>query len=295
MTTGDNALEVFVGGESVGFIAERDTTAEDLAAQVETAISVTIGTNVVLDQEITLEAARAPSPSDVLHRPDIIPIIRDNVTFRAEGFVIQVDGAELGLLRNREAAEGVLSGIIQRNMPDGVEIVGQPAFAEDVTIQSRFMSEDAFESAEVVIARLNQERPVSHTYTVQSGDNMSMIASNFGMSLEEIFEANPAINPANPALSIGQIVNVVQMTPTLSVSTVEVSVTNEEVPYGTDTISNPTHQNTFRAVRQQGHTGVMEVTRHITRINGVIVGSEIISENILQEPVNELVEVGTRN
>ena len=292
--TADNALEVFVDGEPLGFIAERDTTAEDLTAQVETAIGVTIGTNVVLDQVITIEPARAPT-SDVISRPEIIPLIRDSVTFSAEGFAIYVDGVALGALRSRDAAESVLNSLVRRDVPEGAELVGEPSFAEDVTIQSRFMSEDDFESPEVMLVRLSQEQPVSQTYTVQSGDSMYTIASRFGMTLEAIFAANPGINPVNPALRVGQSVNVVRMTPILSVRTVEVSVTNEEEPYGTETITNPTRQNTFRSVLQPGHTGVREVTRHITRVNGVITDTEIISEHVIQEPVNEIVEVGTRN
>ena len=294
MLIANNAMEVFVDGEHVGFIAERDTDAADLAAQVETAIGITIGANVMLDQTITLEPTRAPS-SGIIPRPDIIPIIRDVVTFKAEGFVIKVDGEEMGALRSHEAAESALNGIALRHVPDGAELVREPIFVEDVIIQSGFMSEDSFESPEVITARLSRERPVSREHIVQPGDSMYIIATRVGMTLEAIFAANPDINPSDPALSVGQSVNVVQMTPTISVRTVEVSVTNEDEPYGTEIISSPARPSTHRIVVQQGHNGVKEVTRHITRVNGVITNTEIISERIIQEPVNEQVEVGTRN
>ncbi|MCL2618038.1 MAG: G5 domain-containing protein [Defluviitaleaceae bacterium] len=287
-----NSLEVFIDGEPAGFIAERDTTPEDITAQLETAISVTAGTNVRLNETITLEAARAPSDAQVLARHEIMPILRLAVTFAAEGFVIYIDGEARGILRNSEAAESVLDGIVQHSIPDGTQLIGQPDFTEDVSIRTRFMDEDNFESVEAVIARLSQQRPVSQGYVVQSGDSMSIIAQRVGMSLEDILAANPGVDPGS--LSIGQTLDVVRMVPTLSVRTVELSVTNEDEPYQTEVISNPMQVSTYRSVIQPGRAGVREVTRHVTRVNGVITNTEVIGEQVLQEPLNETVVVGTR-
>jgi len=292
--TAHNAMEVFLDGESAGFIAELDTTAEDITTQLENAISVTVGSIVRIDQEITLEPARASAPDEVRARHEIIPYLRGIVTYTAEGFVIYVGGVAHGTLRNREAAESVLSGLVQRRLADNAQLIGQPDFAEDVSIQSRFVDESLFDSTEATIARLAQEHPVSGTYTVQPGDSMSIIASRVGMTLEALFNANPDVSPANPGLSIGQTINVVYMTPLLSVRTVELSVITEDEPYGSEIISNPMQPATYRSVVQPGRVGVREVTSHVTRVNGLVTDTEVISERVLQEPLNETVVVGTR-
>ena len=290
----DNSLEVFVDGQSVGFISERDTTAEELVTQVATAISVTVGTNVQIDQTITVEPTRAPSSDDIVARPDIMPEILRQVTYLAEGFVIRVNGNTIGALRTQEAADGLLDNIIRQNVPPGAELVQPASFAEDVVIERLFMNDEDFESQEVLASRLNQERQGTQTYTVQSGDALSMIATQFGMTLEEILAANPSIPPANPGISPGQSINVMYTAPMLSVQTVELSVTIEDAPYDTQTIENVTRLSTFRNVIQPGRVGQREVTAHITRLNGNITNVEVINENILEPPSNEIVEVGTR-
>ncbi|MCL2674944.1 MAG: G5 domain-containing protein [Defluviitaleaceae bacterium] len=291
--TADNSLEVFVGGESIGFIAERDTTASELTSQVTAIFAMTSGTDVRLDQTITAEPARAPA-ADIMPRIEMITLIQDNVTFQAEGFVISVNGEDMGALRTREAADSVLSSVIERFVPDGAQLLSPAGFVEEVTISSRFMSLEDLQTVEVVAARLSREQETSMHYTVQPGENMSVIASRFGMTLDALFAANPDVPPANPGLTPGQVLNVVYSAPLVSVRSVEVHTATEEEPYGSDNIYNPTRQSTFRQVVQQGQVGIREVTTHITRVNNIITDTEVVSENVTQSPINEIVERGTR-
>ena len=291
--TADNSLEVFVGGESIGFITERDTTASELTSQVTAIFAMTSGTIVRLDQEITVEPARAPA-DDIMPRIEMIALIQDNVTFQSEGFVISVDGVELGALRTREAADSVLSSVVERFVPDGAQLLAPAEFVEDVTINSRFMNLDDLQSVEVVSARLSREQQTTAQHTVQSGESMSVIAVRFGMTLDALFAANPDIPPANPGLTPGQVLNVTYSAPLVSVRSVEVQTATQEEPYGSDNIYNPTRQSTFRQVVQQGQVGIREVTTHITWVNNIITDTEVVSENVIQQPVNEIVELGTR-
>ena len=289
----DNSLEVFVDGESVGFISERDTTAAELTSQVSAIFEMTSGTNIRLDQTITVAPGRAPS-ADILSRLDMISVIQDNVTFLAEGFAIYVDGDEIGVLRTRESAENVLNSLVEQFIPDGAQLASPAVFVEEVTTSSRFMDPDDFASPEVMVARLSRERQTSQQHTIQPGENMSVIAARYSMTLDAIFNANPTIPPANPNVVPGQVVNVVASTPLVSVRSVEVSVATEEEPYGSDNIYNPMQASTFRQVVQPGRPGIRSITTHITRINGNIIGTEIVDETITQPPVNEIVEVGAR-
>ena len=291
--TADNSLEVFIDGEPIGFIAERDTTASELASQVTAVFALTSGTDIRLNQAITVEPARAPSDY-IMPRIEMIALIQDAVTFQAQGFVITVDGVDMGALRSREAADNVLDSVIERFLPDGAQLLSPAAFIEDVTVTSSFMNPDDFQTVEVVAARLSREQQTNAQHTVQSGESMSLIAARFSMTLDELFAANPDISPANPAISPGQVVNVVYSAPILSVRSVEVRSETEEVPYGSDNIYDPTRQSTFRQVIQAGQTGVREITTHITRTNDIITSTEVVSENVLQEPVNEIVQIGTR-
>ena len=291
----NNALEVFINGEPVGFMAERDILAEDLTAQVLTAISVIEdGAGIHIDQEITVAPGRTQSSEYILARPDIVRILLESVTYRIEGFSISVDGIDMGALRTREAAEGLLQNFTLLHVPPDAELVRAAEFDQDVTIHSRPKYANEFDTAEMVFARMGQTRQGSQRYTVVEGDSVSVIASRFGMTQDEVFDANPDISRDNPSLRIGQVVNITYTAPLISVRTIERSTETVDIPYGIDSIENPARASTFRNTIQQGQAGIKELTSYITRVNGVIIDTEVVSESILQAPVDEVIEVGTR-
>jgi LysM repeat protein len=49
-------------------------------------------------------------------------------------------------------------------------------------------------------------KPAGATYTIQSGDTLESIASEYGTSVEELVTLNPAIDPTN--LQVGQTIRV---------------------------------------------------------------------------------------
>jgi peptidoglycan DL-endopeptidase CwlO len=49
-------------------------------------------------------------------------------------------------------------------------------------------------------------KPAGATYTIQSGDTLESIASEYGTSVEELVTLNPAVDPTN--LQVGQTIRV---------------------------------------------------------------------------------------
>jgi spore germination protein len=57
----------------------------------------------------------------------------------------------------------------------------------------------------------------SSTYTVKAGDTMYLIATNFGITLDQLIRANPSINNPN-YIQVGKVINIPNTKPTIEVN-----------------------------------------------------------------------------
>lgn len=73
----------------------------------------------------------------------------------------------------------------------------------------------------------------------------------------------------------------------------QIVTTQEEIPFETVTRDDATLRLGTTQVVQAGETGVNEVQRRVLTENGQEVGSEVVGEQVVKEPVNELVAYGT--
>lgn len=73
----------------------------------------------------------------------------------------------------------------------------------------------------------------------------------------------------------------------------QVLTTQEEIPFETVTRNDATLRLGTTQVIQAGESGVKEVQRRVLIENGQEVGSEVIGEQVVKEPVSELVAYGT--
>lgn len=79
----------------------------------------------------------------------------------------------------------------------------------------------------------------------------------------------------------------------LEVTTVANKVTTYYIPYETVTTRTSAKKTGYIAVTKAGINGVNEKVEEITYINGVQVSSEVVSDSVVTDPVNEEVVVGT--
>ncbi len=79
----------------------------------------------------------------------------------------------------------------------------------------------------------------------------------------------------------------------LNVQTEKTSVYQAELMYGTTTNHSEEMYVNEEKILSSGQFGVMKVTAKVTEVNGTVSNAEIMSSEIISEPVNEIVMVGT--
>ena len=132
------------------------------------------------------------------------------------------------------------------------------------------------------------------TYTIQDGDTISDIAFNNKISVEEFLIANPNLQDENSLLSPGQIVTLGILKPQISIVEEDHVVKDEEQNYSTKTEEDPEKYNNYTEIKQEGIKGLNRVTQKVQKVNGETVSLVSLSQEILKEPIEEIVIKGTK-
>lgn len=144
-----------------------------------------------------------------------------------------------------------------------------------------------------LIKKMEQGTLEQEVYTVQQGDVLGTIANSHGLSLSEIKEINPGITE-DSLLQIGDELNVTVLRPMVSVIVEKVSKREESISYKTETKDNSDMWRGETRVSQEGRDGKKIVEFKTVYENGRSVTRETIAEEVIQEPVNKVVQRGTK-
>ncbi len=286
--TRKNAMIVSLGETAMGTIKKENITAEDIQNTVESLLATEMGTQVHLTEAVGLTPVHAKK-AELVTLDSVVAKLKAEAGYQVLAAGIQVNGATVTVVVNKEQAETLLQEIIDEYVPAGVELESA-GFTQDVQVVEQFVDAGDIVSAETARAKLTAGTATDKTYTVATGNTLYGIATSYDMTLEEIQEKNPGVTPET--LRAGQALTVTVMTPYLSVKTVEnqtyVEKQAKSVEYRTDS----SLASGVSKVIQQGKDGQKEVVTQIIRINGFVEEEKEVSATITQEPVTEIIAVG---
>lgn len=129
------------------------------------------------------------------------------------------------------------------------------------------------------------------TYVVQGGDTLWDIAKKCNISPEELEKMNPGISSSS--LQIGATINLYERKPMITVRTTETVVATESIPYTTVYQESSQLYKGQTKVQTAGASGSKQVTSQVIKENGIVVGSNILSETVLSQPQNQVSIKGT--
>ena len=215
-----------------------------------------------------LEAALKPYDPDELFEVNVI----SDTSRELNVFTVEVTPKE-------ELAEG-----------DGLKALN---FSEKVEISEAYVDADRVSKISEAIEAVTKETEKNQTYEVQPGDTLSVIANSRGYYVDEVLALNPGLT-RDATLHLGDEIVISVPEPELSVLTTEQSTYEEDYDAETQYIENDSWYTTQQVVRQEAVPGHHEVTVLTTSKNGTETSREMVSENVITEPVPEIIEKGTQ-
>lgn len=266
-----------------------------------TAVPAELDTKVVeIKEENLMRQQVEPTELETVHAPGLRWLshfvdVNQAMYPQIKGYDLVIDHQVVGHFKTATEAKSVVDSFLKVDEKEG-RVIERVGFIESVAIEeayqapSTFVGFDTFEKATTYLRTGTLENKV---YTVQSGDTLSGIAQAHGMSLDSLIASNQ-LNPNDPYLKIGDVLNVSEAKPLLTVKAVWVVTVDQTIkPEKVYESSNQYYKGETR-LKQAGQTGEVQLTKRQYIENNKVVQEEIITEVVKTEMKPDVYVQGTK-
>lgn len=280
---------VTLDGESVGVVADADVVQRAIQTVEETGSSL-LGYDYQIEGDLEYEFALTLR-SDLTSEEEIQNYFYqqlDSVSGELRKYQVVVDGQVVGAVKDEDDLNELLDGMKEKYSTENTVSV---EFLDTVTVQPVYEVDDLMTIREMEAA-LQANQGGSTTYTVVQGDTFNAIAYANDMSVSDLQALNPGVDINR--LMIGDVLNVKELTPVLSVQTVEEVTYTQSIPCPIEEVEDSSMYIGDTRVVTQGVEGEEQVNATVTYVNGQETGREVNSTTTLREATTTVMAVGTR-
>lgn len=284
-----SSFTVLVDGQNIGVVADQGVVTNAIA-QVERRGSRLLGYDYQVDSDVDYQFALTLK-TDLNDQTDIENYFYqqlDELSAELRKYQVTINGVAVGEVEDKEQLEALLEELKNQYVNENTISV---EFVDDVRIENVYTDENLKtidEMREILTANKTGET----TYTVVKGDTFNAIAYANDMSVSDLKTLNPDADINR--LSIGQVLNVKQLVPLLSVSTVEDVTYTEPIECPVETVDDSSMYVGNSKILVQGEEGEAQINAHVTYLNGYETQREILSNVTLREPTTTTKAVGTK-
>ena len=280
---------VTVDGEYIGRVAEQEMV-EKAIRTVESQGTRMLGTKFQVEGEVDYQFALTLK-SDLSSQGDMEDYFYDQldaVSMELRMYDVRVNGESMGIVKNYEMLNKTLEDIKKKYINDQTI---SAEFVENVRLEPVY-SADVVSTIGELQERLAENTTGETTYTVVSGDTFNAIAHANDMAVSDLKELNPDVNINR--LRIGDVLNVKEYIPKLSVRTVEDQVYYEPIACPVVKVEDSSMYKGDTKVLVQGTEGEALVNATVTYVNGNEKERQVNSSTTLREPTTTTMAVGTK-
>ena len=280
---------VIVDGQEVGVVADQSVV--DQAIQtVEDRGSQLLGYAYQVEGDIDYSFGLTLK-SDLSREQDISNFFYsqlNELSDQLRSYQVSLNGQIIGVVKDETALNDMLDGIKAEFVTENTT---SAEFVENVSVSSVY-AVDNLMSVDQVEEALKANTTGETTYTVVKGDTYNGIAYANDMSLSDLMELNP--DASLNRLMVGDVLNVKEIIPALSVRTTEHVTYTEPIPCPVEEVKDEKMYKGDSKVITQGEEGEARVEADVVYINGYERERNVTSTSTLREPTVTVKAVGTK-
>lgn len=280
---------VKVDGRVLGYV-ENQNEVQMAVQALEAESSEVLGEPFHLGADVSFEVAVTTPDSFIT--PDELPAaIAQNVDSLGTIAVVKIDGETVGACAEETQAAQVLDELREEAAQGDAD--AKTEFVQDVKVETLQAPTELLISQEDLKSKLLETKTEAQVYVVGEDDTMTSIAREHGMLRDDLLALNPDVIPER--MAPGSTVILEAAVPTLSVKVVRTVDYTEDIAFDTIEKGSDSLAKGKENVIQQGATGLAAVTAEIVEIDGEEQERNILSRTVTLAPVDEIVEIGTKN
>ena len=280
---------VTMNGQEVGVVADQGMVAAAIQ-QVEAEGSSLLGYDYQVEGELDYQFTLTLK-SDLSSETEIENYFYgqlSNVSSHLRKCQVSVDGQVIGVVKDEAALKEMLEELKNQYVTENTTSVD---FVEAVAVDYVYVT-DSLMTVEEMEAALKANSTGETTYTVQQGDTFNAIAYANDMSVSDLKALNPDVDINR--LMIGDVLNVKELIPVLSVQTTEHQVYTQAIACPVEEVEDDSMYKGDSKIITQGVEGEEQVEADVTFVNGYERERTVTSTTTLKEPTTTVKAVGTK-
>ena len=280
---------VIVDGQEVAVVADQSVVDQAIHT-VETQGSELLGYKYQVDGSIDYNFTLTLK-TDLNQEEDIRNYFYgqlNEVSDELRAYQVSVDGRVIGVVKDEAALNTMLDGMKAEYITDATVA---SSFVEDLEIDPVYAVDNLMPISDVAEA-LKANTTGETTYTVVKGDTYNGIAYANDMSLSDLLALNPQASLNR--LMVGDVLNVKEIIPTLSVQTTEHIVYTEPIECPVETVNDDSMYVGDSKILTQGEEGEAQVEADVIYVNGYERERNVTNSTTLKEPTTTVKAVGTK-
>lgn len=285
------AFEVYLGQDKIGIIRDQEEAVK-LVEDLRTELSNTYDIDIILQKELSFEQTHVKDDIITSH-VDLKNKVKSTMDFVVNGYVLKVDGEEVGALKTKQAIETVVDKIKDpyKNIEEDSSIK-EIKIIEDIEIAKQEVPLNKITSEETLYNHLLIGAEEIKTHVVEVGESLWTIAKIHDIPVEDLESANMDKNPER--LQIGDEVKLIVPKPLITVATVAEVEYTERLNYESQIEYNDNMYKNEKQTKVKGEDGLAKIVANEVRHNGVLVEKDIVKEEIVESPIGEIIVKGTK-
>ncbi|MEA4933737.1 MAG: M23 family metallopeptidase [Lawsonibacter sp.] len=280
---------VTVDGQPVGVVADRGVVDEAIQ-EVEQEGSTLLGYDYQVKGSVDYQFALTLK-TDITQKTEIEDYFFSQLNQASDHLrkcQVLVDGRSVGVIKDEDALNEMLEELKNQYVTENTI---SAAFVENVSINYVYKA-DSLMTMEEMLTALEANSTGETTYTVAKGDTFNGIAYANDMSVSDLQALNPGVDINR--LMIGDVLDVKELVPTLSVQTLEHQVYTKAIECPVQTTEDSSMYKGTSKITTQGVEGEAQVEANVTYVNGYEQNREILSTTTVREPTATIKAVGTK-
>jgi len=281
------AKQVIANGTPVGIVKNAEAFEQKVEDFEEQLSQLSDGKEI--DHAKLIFITRLCFEDDITSDKEIMQNLMSTYNETTKAYALYVNGEILCAVKSKEDLDAVLDEY-KNKYDSGVE--GETiGFAQDVQIKNEFVPIAYLCTKDGVYNAITATQEEEVCYTVKEKDTVWDIACKYGMSVDELIELNA---DKADVIKPGDSLKLNKSVPKLQVKVAFTETVDQSIPYENTRVNDSTMRKGTSAVAVQGSEGLKKVTQNVVVVNGERVACDVVSEEVVTEPVNGTIKVGTK-
>lgn len=288
------AYEYSYNGQKLGLVKEKDDVLQ-ITDLVQGALTEEKNMKIVIDakDDITFHRKLALDESQIDNSEQVLKRLTYMGDLKVKATGIYVDGKKIGAVQDRKTAEKALKDVADKYTKQGDNIeVESVRFLEKVDIKTANTDLEDLHSEEEMVDLLCTSGEKETVHKVVAGDTLHSIAKKYDVWEDQLLADNKGIN--SKKLEVGSNIIVKQQAPVLTYEVIEKITYDKVIEHKVEEQKSADIYEGMTETQQTGSDGLSEITARVTLQNGKKVEEEDLVTTVKEEPVTEVVLVGTK-